>query len=108
MPDLQALLRDHGDGDLPRGPQPLPTICMHLAPDRGGETAAALVAHLRPDGPRELAATVWAAFGSPCLSVFRPVYPCAVGLPPALDRGGERYDPASPWWVFERLRRLVA
>lgn len=106
--EMQALLRDHAGGDLPTGPQPLPTICMHVMPGSGGETAAALVAHLRPDRPRELAVTAWVAFGSPCLSVFRPVYPFAIGLPEALDRGGARYDPESPWWAFERLQRLVA
>lgn len=106
--EMQALLRDHAAGDLPTGPQPLPTICMHVAPDRGGETAAALVAHLRSDRPRELAVTAWTAFGSPCLSIFRPVYPFAVGLPALLDRGGALYDRESPWWAFERLQRLVA
>ncbi|HET8627302.1 MAG TPA: C69 family dipeptidase [Thermomicrobiales bacterium] len=106
--DMQALLRDHDGGDLPDGPRDLPTICMHVAPGSGGETAAALVAHLRPDRPRELAVTAWTAFGSPCLSVFRPVYPFAVGLPAELDRGGPTYNPASPWWAFERLQRVVA
>ena len=105
---MQALLRDHNGADLPSGEQALPTICMHVAPNRTGETAAALVAHLRPDRPRELAVTAWAAFGSPCLSVFRPVYPYAVGLPARLDQGGARYDPESPWWAFERLQRVVA
>lgn len=106
--EMQALLRDHYDSDLPTGPQPLPSICMHAAPSRPGETAAAMVCHLRPDRHRELAVTCWTAFGSPCLSVFRPVYPCAVGLPAVLDRGGATYDPASPWWAFERMQRIVA
>ena len=105
---MQALLRDHNGADLPSGDQELPTICMHVAPTRTGETAAALVAHLRPGRPRELAVTAWAAFGSPCLSVFRPVYPYAVGLPAGLDRGAAQYDPESPWWAFERVQRLVA
>lgn len=106
--DMQTILRDHDGGDLPAGDQPLPTICMHLAPDRTGETAAAMVTHLRPARPRELAVTCWTAFGSPCLSIFRPVYPFAVGLTASLDVGGARYDDASPWWVFERLQRIVA
>ncbi|MDQ2784670.1 MAG: C69 family dipeptidase [Chloroflexota bacterium] len=106
--EMQALLRDHYDGDLPTGPQPLPSICMHAAPGRPGETAAAMVCHLRPDRHRELAVICWTAFGSPCLSIFRPVYPCAVGLPPTLDQGGATYDSASPWWVFERMQRIVA
>lgn len=105
---MQALLRDHDDVDLPTGPQPLPSICMHLAPDRTGETAAAMVCHLRPDRHRELSVTCWTAFSSPCLSVFRPVYPCAVGLPTLLNDGGATYDPAAPWWTFERMQRIVA
>lgn len=105
---MQDILRDHYEADLPTGPQPLPSICMHAAPDRTGETAAAMVCHLRPDRHRELAVTCWTAFGSPCLSIFRPVYPCAVGLPAVLDRGGATYDPDSPWWAFERMQRIVA
>ncbi|HUZ02187.1 MAG TPA: C69 family dipeptidase, partial [Thermomicrobiaceae bacterium] len=72
---MLALLRDHYGHDLPTGGAPDPSICMHLDPSRSGETAAAMVAHLRPDRSRELVVTVWTAFGSPCLSVFRPVYP---------------------------------
>ncbi len=105
---MQALLRDHYDGDLPTGPQPLPSICMHMAPARTGETAAAMVCHLRHDRHRELNVVCWTAFGSPCLSVFRPVYPVLVGLPAILDVGSATYDPASPWWAFERLQRIVA
>ncbi len=106
--EMQALLRDHNGGDLPIGAQPLPTICMHAAPGHPFETAAAMVAHLRPDRHRELATTCWTAFGSPCLSIFRPVYPCAVGLPAILDTGGGTYDARAPWWAFERLQRIVA
>jgi dipeptidase len=107
--DMLALLRDHdGHGGIPRGEQELPSICMHVRPGAAGETAAAMVAHLRPERPRELRTTIWTAFGSPCLSVFRPVYPFAVGLPAELDRGGAGYDSASPWWAFERLQRIVA
>lgn len=108
VPEMMALLRDHGDGDLPTGPQALPSICMHSNPVFPGETAASMVVQLRPDRPRELATTCWTAFGSPCLSIFRPVYPFAVGLPDVLNRGGATFDAASPWWVFERLQRMVA
>jgi secernin len=105
--DMMALLRDHDGVERPCEQQELPSLCMHGQPGRWGETAAALVAHLRPDRPRELTATVWTAFGSPCLSVFRPVYPFAVGLLAELDRGSTGYDPRSGWWVFERLQRLI-
>jgi secernin len=106
--DMMALLRDHGDRDLPLNAEPLPTICVHANPAFTGETASAMVAHLRPNQPRELATTCWTAFGSPCLSIFRPVYPFAVGLPSVLDQGGSRFSDDSPWWLFERLQRLVA
>jgi dipeptidase len=81
---------------------------MHACPGLPGETAAAMVAHLRSGNPRELTATVWTAFGSPCLSLFRPVYPFAVGLPAVLDIGASTFSGDSPWWVFERLQRTVA
>jgi secernin len=106
--DMMAVLRDHGDGDLPTGPEPLPTICVHSNPAFAGETAASMVVSIRPDRPQLLATTIWTAFGSPCLSLFRPVYPYLVGLPETVSLGGAAYDPASPWWVFEHLQRLVA
>lgn len=106
--DMMAVLQDHGDRDLPTGAEPLPTICVHANPAFEGETAAAMVVSIRPDRPQLLAITIWTAFGSPCLSVFRPVYPHAVGLPEMLSKGGAEYDPTSPWWAFERLQRLVA
>jgi dipeptidase len=106
--DMQALLRDHNGGDIPTGKQELPTICMHVVPGTYGETAAAMVCHLRPDRHRELAVTCWTAFGPPCLSIFRPVYPVLVGLPESVQRGSGPYDPGSPWWVFERLQRIIA
>jgi dipeptidase len=108
VPDMMALLSDHNGGDLPERAEPLPTLCMHGCPERPGETAASMVAHLKPGHPRELTATVWTAFGSPCLSVYRPVYPFAVGLPAHLNDGASTCSSSSPWWTFERLQRLVA
>ncbi|MGE3796911.1 MAG: C69 family dipeptidase [Thermomicrobiales bacterium] len=106
--DMMAVLRDHSGGDLPTGPERLPTICMHSNPAFPGETAAAMVVRIRPNRPKLLTTTIWTAFGSPCLSVFRPVYPLAAGLPDDLSKGSAAYDAESPWWVFERLQRLVA
>jgi len=106
--DMMAVLTDHNDRDLPERAEPLPTLCMHGCPGMPGETAAAMVAHLRPGKPRELTATVWTAFGSPCLSLFRPVYPFAIGLPEHLNAGRSRYDADAPWWRFERMQRIVA
>lgn len=106
--DMMGLLADHGDRDLPERAEPLPTLCVHACPGFLGETAAAMVAHLRPERPRELTATVWTAFGSPCTSLYRPVYPFAVGLPAHLNIGASSYSEESPWWTFERLQRAVA
>ena len=108
VPEMMAVLQDHGDRDLPTGPEPLPTICMHANPAFDGETAASMVVSIRPDHPQLLTTTIWTAFGSPCLSLYRPVYPYLVGLPEIVSTGGATYDPASPWWVFEHLQRLVA
>ncbi len=108
VPEMMAVLRDHGDRDLPIGPEPIPTICMHANPAFDGETAAGMVVSIRPNRPKLLTTTVWTAFGSPCLSIFRPVYPFAVGLPTILAIAGAQLDADSPWWVFERLQRLVA
>jgi secernin len=108
VPDMMAVLTDHGDRDLPTGSEPLPTICMHANPAFEGETAAGMVVSIRPNQPKLLTATIWTAFGSPCLSVFRPVYPFAVGLPERLCIAGAKFDSASPWWTFEHLQRLVA
>jgi dipeptidase len=105
--DMMAVLTDHNGRDLPERAEPLPTLCMHACPGMPGETAAAMVAHLKPRVPRELTATVWTAFGSPCLSLFRPVYPFAIGLPDMLNTGRSQYDADSPWWQFERLQRMV-
>lgn len=106
--DMMAVLSDHDGRDLPVRAEPLPTLCMHACPGFMGETAASMVAHVRPGKPRELTATVWTAFGSPCLSVFRPVYPFAVGLLQELDTGSSTFSADSPWWKFERLQRMAA
>jgi secernin len=105
--DMMALLRDHGEKTLPAGPDPIPTLCMHTNPALSAETAASMVVQLRPDRPQMIATTCWTAFGSPCLSVFRPVYPHAIGIPDRLDAGTDTYDPEAPWWVFERLQRMA-
>jgi secernin len=108
---MLAHVRDHYDDTFmaPRwSPQELcfSSICMHTSSQYRGETASSFVAELR-DEPSPLRSTVWHAFGSPCLSVFHPVYVGNVGLPDSLDVGSGTYDPASLWWRFERLQRRV-
>jgi dipeptidase len=68
-----------------------------------GTTTASLVASLPLD--RSVPWSVWISFGSPCTSLFLPVYLDGI-LPPALARGGEAppSDPSeSAWWVFHDL-----
>jgi dipeptidase len=48
---------------------------------------------------------VWHSFGSPCLGGFHPLYPLAGPPPASLALGGRTFDPASPWWLNERVQR---
>lgn len=106
---MKAHLRDHYEGTFfaPRWAPPellFPSICMHASARWPQETAAGMVVELRrAETPAR--ASIWHCFSSPCASVFHPVYLGGVGLPEYLDRGGERYDAASPWWVHEALQR---
>jgi secernin len=108
---MMAHLRDHYDDTFmaPRwSPQELcfSSICMHSSAQYNGETASGFVAELRNE-ISPLRSSVWHTFTSPCLSAFHPVYLGGVGLPTELDQGTGTYDPASPWWRFERLQRRV-
>jgi secernin len=113
---MAAHLRDHGTG--PWGaPGPLPgglelpelaappevalpdgtgvTVCMHV---RGYQaTTASMVAELPGDPEAPLRA--WVALGSPCASIFVPVFPGRL-VP------GELADPAT-WTLFATLRDAV-
>ena len=109
--DLVALLRDHGGdrwgrpGDEggavvapPPADAPSPTgvtVCMHLRAEQA--TNASMVALLPAD--REAPLRAWVALGSPCSSVFVPVFP-PLGVPAALA------DPAC-WAAFEATRPAV-
>ena len=104
--DVVAALRDHGHGpwgeaaDAEANPVPRArydddrhvTVCMHLTADQA--TTASFVGELRVDAPPR----AWACLGSPCVSVYLPVFPPAV---PDLLR-----DPAQ-WERFARLRDRV-
>jgi len=108
--DLVATLRHHGErpwgppGGDPTDVSPAPTgvdaewhgvtVCMHLPGYQA--TTASMVAELPADPEAPLRA--WAALGSPCASVFVPVFP------PALP--GELSDPAQ-WTRFSTLRDRV-
>jgi secernin len=108
--DLVATLRHHGTRPwgAPRhggAVEPVPTdvhddwsgvtVCMHVRDYQA--TTAAMVAEL----PREPEAPLraWVALGSPCASVFVPVFP-PLGVPPALAE-------AASWQRFAALRERV-
>lgn len=108
--DMVATLRHHGTrpwgAPRRRGPvEPVPndvhddwsgvTVCMHVRDYQA--TTAAMVADLPRDPGAPLRA--WVALGSPCASVFLPVFP-PLGVPAAL---GE----SASWHRFAALRDRV-
>ncbi len=108
---MKALLRDHGDGattppfDLTPEDAGYYTLCMHAEP--AGTTTASLVAPLPID--RVAPWAVYVSFGSPCISVFIPVY-LQGALPAALARGHGELTPGdldSAWWTFHQLNEAV-
>ncbi|HVC35113.1 MAG TPA: C69 family dipeptidase [Chloroflexota bacterium] len=106
--DMLAVLRDHDGVLIDASGQSAPApICMHETPPRVGATAASIVAHLRPHQPAPLTAVAWHSFGSPCLSGVHPIYVAADAPDSALATGGGRFDPASPFWLNERIQRRV-
>ena len=108
---LAAHLRDHGEGpwgapgEPDAAPSPLPgafrpdgtgvSVCMHIR--RFQNTTASIIADLPADPGVPLRA--WVAPGSPCVSVFVPVFP-PDAVPAALA------DPAT-WRAFAALRDRV-
>jgi len=103
---LRELLRDHGeDGALWRAIHATPedeaffTLCAHSAPVH--VTTASLVARLPAD--RLAPWACWISFGTPCSSVFLPVYLDGV-LPACLAQAGDE----GAWARFQRLGELVA
>lgn len=107
---LMAVLRDHGDGQLPQEPfQNLPRpgagICMHPNADgEGACSAASLVADLCADGSR--LPVYWCSLYSPCLGLFLPIF-LEGTLPTPLTIGDATPSDESPWWWFYRLNRAV-
>jgi secernin len=109
--DLVATLRHHGDdawGTPGAGPgpcSPVPTevdeewngvtVCMHLGDYQA--TTASMVADLpeNPDAPRR----AWVALGSPCASVYVPVF-FPLDVPAELGETGT-------WQRFATLRKRV-
>ncbi|MBP7141567.1 MAG: C69 family dipeptidase [Opitutaceae bacterium] len=82
------------------------TVCMHNGPEHG-RTAASMVVQLWKDRPPPLRAVYWASFSSPCVNVFKPFYFAGRTIPESYSVATDTYDPTSPWWSAERLKRLV-
>jgi dipeptidase len=103
---LRGWLRDHyGRVDPRAGVTPADpeyfSICMHADPV--GTTTASVVAELRSEPKQTL---YWACLGSPCVSVFFPIF-LDVALPPVLTEGSESDSDRSAWWQFHRLLERV-
>ncbi len=109
VPELMALLRDHGAA---AGADPLWSPahgsmnqpCMHagFGPVRASQSTASFIAHLDPK-----LITAWATGTSaPCTGIFKPIYP-EVGLPDLGPEPAGRADSESLWWQHERLHRAV-
>lgn len=104
---LMRAMRDHGEGTLTEpiwaGDEAVTeTLCVHGS----GETAASMVVELRDAGHALLRCVCWALLSSPCTSVYFPLL-LGAEVPEELGRGSDRYEEGSPWWLFERLQRLV-
>lgn len=109
VPEMMALLRDHGATPVgtrdpllwPSGDEPA-TVCAH-GPADGGSTAASMVAHLAPGAMP----TYWASMAPPCTGVFMPCW--VDSAPPApLAEADEAPSRTSPWWRYRRLWESVA
>jgi secernin len=115
-------LRDHYEDTFLAGPYftaglpDLLTLCMHDSPAgfTWGNTAGSAVFRL-PAEPARLPHLWWAA-GTPCTSVYIPVFPAAGRVPPAVglpaapetlcrpeDAAPAAFDGRSYWWRFHEL-----
>lgn len=109
LPDLMAILRDHGPAGQRPGWQPhglLPgTICAHGGHGparRAAQTTMSLVASLDRNLPE-----IWSTGGAaPCTALFRPFF-IETGLPRPEPTPTDRADAACLWWRQERLHRAV-
>jgi secernin len=116
--DMAAHLRDHGHGPWgspgAHGPaDPPPTgvrsdfsgisVCMHVR--QLSVTTASLIAVLPSDIVSGAPLRAYVALGSPCVSIYVPVFPStAAGLPPFVPVELSRED---TWHVIDALRQKV-
>lgn len=104
---LQTALRDHYGSPVPRrdltpADAEYFSVCMHADPV--GTTTASVVARIPADPDDPL--VYWASLGSPCVSVFLPLFVDGQ-VPAVLSRGGDQPSDESPWWQCKRLLGLV-
>lgn len=102
---LKRALRDHYGqptplpGLTPAEPQYF-SVCMHAEPV--GTTTASMIARIPGDGQPLV---YWASLGSPCVSVFIPLFVDA-DIPAVFCGGGAQPDD-SPWWQLKRVLTRV-
>lgn len=100
------VLRSHGEigaGFRPDRHASMQSICIHasgvLVPT---QTTSSMASSLASQVQTHLVT----AASSPCCSIYKPVF-----MPAGVDAyggpTGARFDPASPWWQAEQLKRLV-
>ena len=108
--DLIAFLRDHYEGvagdvsgagtkDSPHHTKER-SICATY-------TDASTVAHLREWIPRSMGALLWLAVGTPCSSVYTPIYVGTPEFPRPYASVTEKYDPENAYWMFNALENVV-
>jgi dipeptidase len=94
VPDMMAMLRDHGAAEAKTPRDFGPTLCVHPGTS---QTAASMVAHLHKDG-----VIAWCSLVTPCISIFLPFF-VEASVPEALAKGAAIFTPESPWWRSKRL-----
>ena len=105
---VQEICRDHFDGQINEsrfGPflGTFYSICMHAETPLGAQTVASMITYY----DAVLGILCRYAVSLPCCSVYLPVY-FGRNTPDALATVGAVYDPASLWWVCERLAMAVS
>jgi len=108
MQDVQNICRDHFDGLINESRfgaflGTFYSICMHAETTVGAQTVASMITYY----DSVLGILCRYAVALPCCSVYLPVY-FGRKTPDALENVGAKYDPASLWWVCERLAMAVS
>ncbi|MGE3312802.1 MAG: dipeptidase [Limisphaerales bacterium] len=108
--DLMTFLRDHYEGISGETAAVEAKGSPHHTSERSIcalYTDASTVAHLRGWLPNPVGGLVWLAVGTPCSSVFTPIYVGTPEFPRPYVSVTEMYDPENAYWVFNALENLV-